>query len=58
MKVDKGANTIAVPFGGVCAVNVFLSVIVESEKDFVFHVFYFRGFVFCGKNYFSDFSNG
>lgn len=47
-KVDKGANTIAIPFCGVCAIDEFLSIVVKREEDFVFH----------GGFYFSDFSNG
>jgi hypothetical protein len=45
-KVDKGANTIAIPFCGVCAIDEFLSIVVKGEEDFIFH----------GSFYFSDFS--
>lgn len=39
MEVDKGGNLVSIPVGGVCAIDEFLSVIVESEEDFVLHGF-------------------
>jgi hypothetical protein len=48
MKVDKGANMVAVIFCRMSATDKFLSVVVKRGKDFVFH----------GSFYFSDFSNG